>query len=95
MLECIASRAAKSPPQLQRRAGSYYLNPYLLVLLLPQLMPPTDGGSSWSHAHGICKSGRRANVDNDQDSRNAYGFKGMVYSNRFVSPGSISNAGLV
>jgi hypothetical protein len=40
MLECIASRTAKSPPQLQRRAGSYYLNPYLLVLLLSRLMPP-------------------------------------------------------
>jgi hypothetical protein len=35
------------------------------------------------------------NLHNDQNSRNPYGFKGMVYSNRFVSPGPISNAGLV
>jgi len=41
-------------PNLNGRAGSYYLNPYLLVLLLPRLMPAgsqVQGAAFLSRAH--------------------------------------------
>jgi hypothetical protein len=48
-------------PRTQWRTGSYYLTPYLLVLLLSRLMPPRAGASR-GHTHIVCcNSGRKSN----------------------------------
>jgi len=42
-IDLFLRHAAKRPPQPQRRAGSYYLNFYLLVLLLLGSLAPAVG----------------------------------------------------
>jgi hypothetical protein len=50
----------KRPLQPQRRAGSTYLNSYLLVLLLIQLMPPEAGAPPGYTRIVYCHSGQKS-----------------------------------
>ena len=57
---CITHETKKTP-QPQRWVGSYYLNPYLLVLLLSRLMP-AGARAPLGHTHIVyCNSGQKSN----------------------------------